>query len=118
MKQINIDRLIDAALDSMSAEKEYRSSSAKYYRIHHHGVRLDRAETETAEERHIEYYYHTSNAEQDTLRTVFEVLSMDAEQRNRLYAAARAARKYYRLTHYEKCLTSDLLDRLAAYIMG
>lgn len=118
MKQINIDidRLIDAALDSMSAEKEYRSSSAKYYRTHHHGLHLDRVET--AEERNIEYYYHTSNAERDALRTVFEVLSMDAEQRNRLYTAARAARKYYILTHYERCLTSDLLDRLAAYIMG
>ena len=111
---INIDRLIDAVLEYMEAENDYMRSSKEYYRKHGYGVRIDKAET--PEERHIAYAYHRQSANSDTITVLEEVLSYDTEQCNRLFSAARAARKWYEKTRYERLLPEKLKDRLLAYI--
>jgi len=116
MMQINIERLIDLIIEWYQADQDYRLSSAKYYRQHGCGVWLDRAKTQ--EERHIVYLNGLVDRCCDSVVAVAEVLMMDREQIERMYAAARVARRWYERTAWQNRLPRDLLRRLEVYVFG
>lgn len=113
---INMDRLLDIVNECFDATTDYYWSSKKYYRKHGYGVWLDHAKTD--EEKHIVYAYHNDASANDTLRSLEEVFRMDGDEVNRLYHAARVAKKWYERTSYERVIPEEVLGRLESYVFN
>lgn len=116
MRKINVDRLLDMIIEEFDSTSDYCKSSAIYYKNHGHGVSIDRAFTK--EERHIAYAYHADDRERTVSRTAFEILGLNIDQIGRAYNAARAVKRWYNRTNWERLLPHDLIDRIENYIYG
>ena len=113
---LNIERLMDFIMEAYDNTADYTKSSRDYYRKHGYGVNIDRAKT--PEEKHIAYMYHSSAAADDVVRALMEVLNLDYEQQTRAYSAARALKRWYEKTQWNRLPSSDLIDRIWGYIQG
>lgn len=114
---LNMDRLIDMMMEADNASYDYHKSSKVYYRKHGYGVMLDKANTE--EEKHIVYAYNSENKSNDIVWSIIQVLDFDKEQTDRLYAAYRAAKRWYeKETKWQRCLPDDLIERIEKFVIG
>jgi len=114
--KINFENLECVYNEWTYAEEDYRHSSARYFKEHGYGVRLDLAKTE--EERHIAYAYHERDRFYEAVWAVLSVLDLDSEQRDRFYSAFRAVRKWYEKNQWKDCLKRATEERLIEYIFG
>lgn len=110
-----------AELESMMNDcfyswEDYMHSSIRYYREHGYGVNLDRAKT--VEERHIVYAHENDRSASNAFNTFCNILCMDSFQQRRLLSAFRAVRRWYCRTNWERCLPSEVEDRILEYIFG
>ena len=115
---INTERLVDYVIQSNEESFDYHRSSAIYIKSHGHGVFLNDGRKLSKDEEHIRYAYHSSQAADDSVYAICEVLNLDKEGRSRLYSAARAVSRWYRRTNYERCLPDSLLDDLTKFIFS
>ena len=115
MVKINVDRLMDAIIEYMDVNREYHHSSAKYRKKYHHGFYADKPD-KTPEEKHLDYYYHSSSESDMALTVMMEVLMLDAEGQKRALSAAKAVNRWYNRTRWQHCLNSDTLERLERFI--
>lgn len=113
MEKMNMERLIDITIECMDSTNEYFHASKKYYKSHGHGVHMENLRT--AEEKHIGYCYHRESADSEKITAIAEILDLDI---NKLYTAARAARKWYEKTEYQYCLKSEMLKQFEQYIFN
>lgn len=113
---MNIERFLDVINEANDACNDYRRSSARYYRDHGHGVRLDAPKTQ--EERHIAYAFQYDHTEESVVMGIFDVLGFDSDQRERAYSAARAIRRWYNDTDWLFLPKREMLDALMRYIIG
>ena len=116
MEKMNIERLIDITIECMESINDYYHSSKKYYKEHGHGVYLDRLIT--AEEKHIGYCYHRESADTEKMTAIAEILDLDREAQDRLYSAARAAKKWYEKTKWQYLLKPEMLNQFEQYIFN
>ena len=116
--KINMDRVLDFMLELDDATFDYCKSSKKYFKKHGHCVYLDVAKGLTPEERHIDYAYHNEDKCRNIVWSVMEVLNLDTDQRNRLYVATRAMKRWYEKTEWQYCAPSELIDRIAVFVEG
>lgn len=115
---IDIDRLIDYVIESNETCFDYCRSCALYRKAHGHGVYFENGHKLSDDERHIQYAYNYNSSAQNAVDALCEVLELDKEASARLYSAARAVTRWYKLTHYERCLPESLLCKLKKYIFG
>ena len=108
--EVNIDNLLDTVMNADSEYQEYRHSIARYGKP----INLDRLENN--EERHIAYYYRSSESSRDQVYTIRNIFRMDGETEGRMYIAARAARRWYERTEWQRFLPEDLQERLGNFI--
>lgn len=113
---VNFERLIDFVNDSHEATFDYRKKSAVYYKAHGYGVNLDNVRTD--DERRIAWAYESDNQSYYVVNGLVDVLGLDYNQQERLHSSARAIRRWYKDTKYERCVPRDLIDRLQAYVMN
>lgn len=112
---VNFERLIDFVNDSHEATFDYRKKSAVYYKAHGHGVYLD--DVRTDDERRIKWACESDSQSYYVVSGLVDVLGLDYNQQERLHSSARAIRRWYKDTNYERCVPRDLIDRLQAYVM-
>ncbi len=112
---VNFERLIDFVNEAHEATFTYRQRSAVYYKAHGHGVNLDNVLTD--DERRVQWAYENDNQSYYVVNGLIGVLELDYNQQERLHSSARAVRRWYRDTNYERCVPRDLIDRLQAYVM-
>lgn len=113
---MKIDRLIDFMVERDDTENDYAWSSRKYRKKHGHGVWFGNIKTD--EEKHIEYAYHNLSSINDAVYSIFEVLGLNTDQRNRAYAAGRFMKRWYEKTGWERIPSEELVNRVWEYIQG
>ena len=67
---------------------------------------------------HIDYLYHDNDRENTKMYGIFEVLDFDRDQIARSYIAARAIRRGYNSTKWERLPSEELLERLKSFVVG
>lgn len=115
--RVNIEKLIDTVNEMNDATRDWYASNAAYHRAHpFRTVWLDRPAND--DEKHIVWAAHQT----DTMRTVFwtlcETLNLTVAEHKRLCSAARALRKWYEKTQWERCPDHDMLKSLENFIFG
>lgn len=113
---IKLDTLIDLIHEADDENNSYHRLSAQHRRKYGYGVNIDRARTD--EERRIAYYYHSSADTGNTVYGIISVLGLDRDQVGRLYTAARAMKRWYEDTEWQRLPSEKLMDRLGKYVMG
>ena len=116
-RKMKIDRLIDKLIELFDAETDYRYSSAKYHKEHpFKTVWMDNPANK--EEKHIVYAYHVEDRMGEALSSLYYVLDLNRDQVERLYSAARAMRRWYKLTKWDRIPSEDLNNRLHDFVIG
>lgn len=64
------------------------------------------------------YCSHCHDKAQTATDTLFEVFGFDKEQRERVYIAARAVRRWRIRTNWEHLIPQDTKERIARFIFG
>lgn len=113
---MNISNLLDHINNANDSYNEYVHESKRYYKEHGYGVNLDRMKT--AEERHIGWLYHSNDREDTKMTGIWEVLDFDRDQIARAYTAARAIKRWYEQTEWQRMPSEDLLSRLNNFVIG
>lgn len=114
---MKIDRLIDKLIELFDAETDYRYSSAKYHKEHpFKTVWMDNPANK--EEKHIVYAYHVEDRMGEALSSLYYVLDLNQDQVERLYSAARAMRRWYKLTKWDRIPSEELNNRLHDFVIG
>ena len=118
MRKINIDRLMDIIGEEFDSTNDYFKSGAEFYRKNGCHAYFYNGKKLTHEEEHIKYAYHADDRARTVTTSLFEVLGLDKDQTARAYIAARAVRRWYNDTEWQRLLPHDLLDRIEAFIYG
>lgn len=108
MMKIDIERLIDVITEEKDAYSDYAKSGANL----HKG---DFTELRKRKE-HMDYAYHYYSGRQDATASVLEVFRFDAEQRSRLYIAARAVARWRNATNWEKLIPDSMKRQIAHFV--
>ena len=114
---MNISNLLDNINTANDSYQAYAYESAQYRARHGHGVYFDGRRLDP-EEMHIGYLYHDNERESTKMYGIFEVLDFDREQIVRSYIAARAIRRWYNATNWERPPSDELLERLKSFVVG
>ena len=112
---MRIDRVMDYVIEWMDENEDYTKSSRVYYRKHGHGVNLDR--TTTPEEKHIVFEYHAESSANHAVFVITECMGWNAEQVCRMYATARALRKWYNRTRWERLPSEEMYNRIERFVL-
>lgn len=114
---MNISNLLDHINTANDSYQAYVYGSAQYRARHGHGVFFSNRKLDP-EEMHIDYLYHDNDREDTKLTGIFEVLDFDRDQIARSYIAARAIRRWYNSTNWERLPSDELLERLKSFVVG
>ena len=115
MNKIDIERLMYLVMEYYDDNEQYCSFAKLPY------TKLEGKDiNEKFENRRkqLDLYYKWQDKDYDMIQVVSEVLKLDYEQRNRLYSAGRACRRWMQKTEYQRCIPYELLNRLEEYIFG
>lgn len=115
---MNIDRLIDVMIEADNNTSAYYKACNDYKKKYGFGAYIDMAAGLNPDKQHIVYMDRWMNASDEAARAVIDVLGLDREQTERLYAVAGAVKKWYERTNWERCIPSDLLDRIERYVFS
>lgn len=113
---MNISNLLDHINNANDTYNEYAHESKRYYKEHGYGVNIDRARTK--DERHLAWLYHSNDREYIKMTGIWEVLDFDRDQIARAYTAARAIKRWYEQTEWQRMPSEDLLSRLNNFVIG
>lgn len=113
--KIDMERLMYLIMDYYDESEQYCShSKLPYMKFEGNDI----SEKLDNKRRKLKLYYDWQDRSYGEIVTISEVLKLDYEQRNRLYSAGRACRRWMQKTEYQKCIPYDLLDRLQEYVFG
>ena len=115
MNKIDVERLMYLVMEYYDDSEQY-CSSAKLPYTKFEGK--DISEKLENKRKKLDLYYKWQDKDYDMVQVVSEVLKLDYEQRNRLYSAGRACRRWMQKTEYQRCIPYELLNRLEEYIFG
>lgn len=115
---MNIDRLIDVMIEADNNTFNYYKTCQDYKKKHGYIAYIDLSAGIDDDKKRILYADRWMNASDEAARAVIDVLGLDPEQTERLYAVAGAVKKWYERTNWERCLSADLLDRIERYVFS
>ena len=113
-----MSRFMDLVIEAYDNETDYRLSCAKYRKSHGYCAYIDMNAGLDAEKQHIIFAEKWSNSSDETVRGIMDVLNMDTDQRARAYASARALKRWYVMTQWERLPSGDLIDRITEWIFA
>ena len=105
---IDIERLIDAALEEMGNEKEFRYLMVNKYKLYPDYE--DR-------KRKCSYISKTLTESRYVIYGIVDVLQLNKKY-DELYIAARAVQKWREMTHYERLIPQSMKDQIGKYLFG
>ena len=114
-REISVDRVLDAVMQYYDENEQYYSTAKLPYMKFKGKDISEKLKDKREKLRMYNEWVFRSSCE---ICTISEVLKLDYEQRERLYSAGRAARKWYKRTNYENCISYELENRLGEYIFG
>ena len=115
---MHIERLLDKINEANETYETYAHESAKY-RARHYGFGVSFGNRKlNDEELYIRYLYDSDREETYTMQGIFEVLDFDRDQIKRAYIAARAIKRWYNDTNWERCPSDLLLSRLNNFVIA
>ena len=114
--KINMNYLIDQINYNAGCDYEYYRLGRNFYKKHGYGVDLDHPNT--PEKKAVAYACRLHDRSGAELIACFELLDIHGEERSRAYSAARAMRRWYNDTRYERSAPETLLIRIGKYIEG
>ena len=115
-RKINVDAMMDIVIEAYDASQDYYYSTRRYQRKYGRTVWLDNPKN--SEERHIVWAHHADDRAGDKVYALLCALDLEDEEKGRMYSAARALRRWYNETDWEKCPSWSLLKRIGAYIFA
>lgn len=117
-RKIDIEAMMDLVIEALDAKKDYLHRVRKNQRKHGYAVAIDFENPKNSEERNIVWAYHADDRAEDKVYALIYAIDLENEERERMYSAARALRRWYNQTHWEKCPSWSLLERIGAYIFA
>lgn len=114
--KINMDYLIDKIIENANCDYDYYKRSRDFYKKHGYGVNLDYPNT--PEKKAVASACRCHDRSECELLACFELLDIHGEERSRAYSAARAMRRWYNDTGYQRLAPEALLIRIGKYIEG
>lgn len=110
MMNIDVERIIDAVEEESNSYFDYCKSVQTLYK----------GPFEEFEKRknHLEYANNYHDRQQTAVYTLIEVFNLDQEAQERLYAAARAVRRWREDTNWERLMPDTMQDQLKLFIFG
>ena len=108
---MNIERLMDIFIEYQDNNYEYWKISTDYYRNHRYGVYIDQAKT--PEELKVKYAHDRYQESDRIVQALHEVTGYSWE---RLWIAAKATKKWYEKTRYEKCIPETMQKQIERFL--
>lgn len=117
---INMDRLFDYMIEADNETARYYKLTNDYKKKHGCIVFLDiKNGLHTHEKMDIEYASKNEEKSNDIVYALIEVAGFDQEQKARLMSAHRAVKRWYeKETCWQRCLPTELIERLTVFIVG
>lgn len=115
-RKINVDAMMNIVIEAHDASQDYYYRVRRYQRKY--GQTLWLSNPKNTEERRLVWAYHADDRASDKVYALICALDLENEEVERMYSAARALRRWYNQTHWEKCPSESLLERIGAYIFA
>lgn len=112
-----MDRLIDHVHEFFSDNTEYRKSCAVYKKLRpYHLINGDCPENDA--EKHILYCDKCATKSYDVVWNFCYIMDFGDEQNARLFTAARALLRWYKMTNWERLPSDSLKERILQFVLG
>lgn len=110
------DMLLDKVMGLLDAEYDYTKKSRTYYKEHGHGVYFYEGRRLSDEEKAIKWAMQSHEEAKAIVWALQDVLDIDGDRTGRMYAAARALRRWYNDTEWMRNPSEELQNKLKRFI--
>lgn len=117
--KLNVETLMYKLMEADDATFDYWKSSVDYRQKHGYGVFIRNGATYTDEEQHIIHAQESERETNSAVETFLDIMQFDPDQQDRLKAVYKAVKRWYvKETKWQRCLPSDLADRIERFVIG
>lgn len=110
------DMLLDKVMGLLDSEYAYHKKSRVYFKEHGHGVYFYEGKKLSDEEKAIMWAMRQHDEDQSIVWALQDVLDIYEDRASRMYAAARALRRWYNDTEWMRNPSEELQNKLKRFI--